>query len=570
MDQNCTERILSDNFADYIVQNELLYNFNLNADLNDLCFISGDEFTFYFVPLSNRIDSLLHEYGYIIFPRVFGLQQLESIEASGITRLRNIPTLNLNGQGVIVGFVDTGIDYTHNAFKKADGTSRIVTLWDQTIQTGPKPEGAIFQYGTEYTQEQINEALASDNPLDIVPSVDEIGHGTFLAGITAGSEDISNNFEGVVPLADIAVVKLKNAKRYLRNFYVIPDSAICYQETDIMFGVQYLIEYANRVNRPIAICIGLGTSYGGHDDRGNLSRYLSTVADRRGAAVVIAAGNEGNRSHHYSGSIPTGQTFDTVELKVGPNEYGFTMELWGGTPNTFSIDILTPSGEYVPRIPARLNESRTLQFIFEQTIIKLDYILVEAQTGNQLILLRFQKPSEGIWRFQVYANPEISSRYNIWLPIHEFISSETIFTTPDPDYTLTIPGNTTIPIVVTAYDITNDSLYLHASRGFTANNRISPSFAAPGVNLVGPSANNTYTTSSGTSLAAAFTTGVAAFFLEWGITRGNYTQLDSVEINKLLIRGARRDPNLSYPNRQWGYGILDVYNTFNLLRGEPN
>ncbi len=570
MDTNCTDRILGEDFADFIIQNELIFDFNTIISSYDVCFIRGDEFTFYFTPITANLDQILQNYGYIIFPRVFGLQQLESIEASGLSRLRSIPSLNLNGQGVIVGFVDTGIDYTHDAFKKADGSSRIVTLWDQTIQTGPPPEAFQFQYGTEYTQAQINEALASDNPLEVVPSVDEIGHGTFLAGITAGSENLENNFEGIVPLADIAVVKLKPAKKYLRDFYVIPDSATCYQESDIMFGVKYLVDYAEKLNRPIAICIGLGTSNGGHDDRGNLSRYLSSIADRRGIAVVIAAGNEGNRGHHYSGSVPRGQTFDTVELKVGPNEYGFTMELWGAVPNTFSIDILTPSGEYVPRIPARLNETRTIQFIFEQTTIKVDYILVEAQTGNQLILLRFRNPSEGIWRFQVYANTEISSQFNIWLPINDFISSETFFTKPDPDFTLTSPANTTIPIVVTAYDHTNDSLYLHASRGFTANNKISPSFASPGVNLLGPSANNTYTTSSGTSLAAAYTTGIAAFFLEWGITRGNYTQLDSVEINKLLIRGARRDPNMIYPNKQWGYGILDVYNTFNLLRGEPS
>lgn len=564
MDLNCSERITSEDYADFIMPGDLAFDY---TQFENVCFLpTGAEFTFAFAPISPNTENLIHLYGYILYPRLFGLQQLESLEASGITRLRNIPTLNLRGQGVIVGFVDTGIDYTHPAFKRTDGTSRILNIWDQTILEGPHPEG--FIYGTEYTNAQINDALTLEDPYSLVPSVDEIGHGTFLAGIAAGSNDFANDFEGIVPFSDIAVVKLKQAKGYLRNFYVVPESAVCYQETDIMFGVKYLVDYAASVNRPIAICIGLGSSFGGHDARGNLSRYLSNVADRRGVAVVIAAGNEGNTGHHYSGFIPPGQAFDTVELLVGPREYGFTMELWGSAPNTFSIDILSPSGEYIPRIPARLNESRNLQFIFEQTTINLDYLLVEGQSGNQLILMRFRNPSEGIWRFQVYANTEINSNYNIWLPIKEFITSDTYFIRSNPDYTLTTPANTAIPIVVTAYDHTTGSIYLAASRGFTVNNIIAPSFAAPGVNLRGPTPNNSYGTSSGTSVAAAYTTGVAAIFLEWGITRGNYTQLDSVEINKLLIRGAQRDPNMVYPNRQWGYGILDVYNTFNTLRGE--
>nr|WP_281352930.1 S8 family serine peptidase [Anaerocolumna sedimenticola] len=97
---------------------------------------------------------------------------------------------------------------------------------------------------------------------------------------------------------------------------------------------------------------------------------------------------------------------------------------------------------------------------------------------------------------------------------------------------------------------------------------MNPNLAAPGVNLVVPAPGKTYTTASGTSLAAAHTTGVAAMLLEWGITSGYYSMLDSVEIKNLLIRGARRDPNNVYPNRAWGYGILDVYNTFNSLRGD--
>ncbi len=566
MDQDCREQILSEEYADYIIEYE---NVEATEELNtsNVCYnYIRPNFIIAHNPINPLTTKLISQWGYSIYPRLFGLLDTSSLEASGITRLRNIPTLSLAGQGILVGIVDTGIDYTHSVFRHADGTSKIDSIWDQTIQDGTPPEG--FSYGTEYTNAQINAALLTNAPHNIVPSVDEIGHGTFLAGVAAGSVNESNDFSGVVPLAEIVVVKLKQSKKYLREFYVVPDNVVSYQETDIMFGVKYLLSISERYRKPIAICIGLGTSLGGHEERDSLSRYLSTVADRRGVAVVIAAGNEGDRGHHYSGAIPKNETFDTVELRVGPNEYGFTMELWGAAPNTFSIDILTPTGEYIPRIPARLHESREIQFVFEQTIIQVDYVLVEGKTGDQLILMRFRKPTEGIWRFQVYASTDLNSNFNIWLPITDFISSSTYFTESDPDYTITSPGNTVIPIVVTTYDHTNGSLYLHASRGFTRTNKIAPSFAAPGVNITGPSTNNSFKSMSGSSVAAAHTTGVAAMFLEWGVVRGNYTQLDSVEINKLLIRGAKRDPNLTYPNKAWGYGILDVYNTFNTLRGE--
>ena len=565
MDQNCREYALSEDYAEFIV--ELGQRLEQLTAIQNTC--SAPLTTTHavvYAPISNLPDNLIQIYGYGIFPSCFGLMDTGSLEASGVTRIRNIPSFSLRGEGVLIGIIDTGIDYTHNAFKNADGTTKIHSIWDQTIQTGEAPEG--FFYGSEYTEAQINLALENINPLSVVPSTDEIGHGTFLAGIAAGTESPENNFSGVVPFADIVVVKLRQAKQYTRNFFSIPQDAVCYQETDIMLGVNYLISISNRLVRPLSICIGFGTSQGAHDERGVLSNYLSTIADLRGIGVTIAAGNEGNRGHHYEGIITRGIEYETVELRVGPNEAGFSMELWGDAPSTFSIDILSPTGEFIPRIPARIGETRVIRFIFEQTVIFVDYQIVEAQTGAQLILIRFNEPTEGIWRFRVYSNIDLDSRFNVWLPISNFISDQTYFTQPTPEITLTSPANTIIPINVTAYDYTNQSLFINASRGFTRNNNISPDLAAPGVNLIGPGPNNTYTTMSGTSVAAAHTAGIAAMILEWGIIEGNYTQLDSVEIKNLLIRGARRAPNNVYPNREWGYGILDIYNSFNSLRGE--
>lgn len=567
MDQNCREYALSEDYAELIA--EIGQRLEQLTTIQGACSIPiNSTHAVVYAPVRNLPGNLIQLYGYNVLPSCFGLMDTGSLESSGVTRIRNIPTFNFRGEGVLIGIIDTGIDYTHDAFKNADGTTRIHSIWDQTIQTGQVPEG--FFYGSEYTSEQINLALNSADPLSIVPSTDEIGHGTFLAGIAAGTESPENDFSGVVPNAGIVVVKLRQAKQFTRNFFSIPQDAVCFQETDILFGINYLLSVANRLMRPLSICIGFGTSQGGHDDRGTLSSYLSAIADIRGIGVTIAAGNEGNTGHHYESIIARGVEYETVELRVGPNESGFSMELWGDSPATFSIDILSPTGEFIPRIPARIGETRVIRFIFEETIIYVDYQLIEAQTGDQMILIRFNRPTEGIWRFRVYSNVDLDSRFNMWLPISNFISDQTYFTQPTPEITLTSPGNTVNPIVVTAYDYNNQSLYLNASRGFTRNNNISPSLTAPGVNLIGPGPNNTYITMSGTSVAAAHTAGIVAMLMEWGVVDGNFTQLDSIEMKNLLIRGAKRVPTNIYPNREWGYGILDIYNSFNSLRGDQN
>lgn len=255
-----------------------------------------------------------------------------------------------------------------------------------------------------------------------------------------------------------------------------------------------------------------------------------------------------------------------VELNVGENESGFSMELWGQRPGIFSIDILSPSGEYVPRIASGIDDYREVTFVFERTIIHVDYQIVESQSGDQLILFRFDNPAPGIWRINVYERGDIPLGFHIWLPMEGFISNNTYFIKSDPYTTILTLGNTLLPITVTAYNTIDESLSLSAGRGYSRIGTIKPDVAAPGVNVIGPTLDNTFTEFTGTSVSAAHTTGIAAMLLEWGIVKGNLPEMSTVEMKKLILRGARRDINLEYPNRDWGYGILDIYNVFDSLR----
>ncbi|MDF2484838.1 MAG: hypothetical protein K0R46_1006 [Herbinix sp.] len=559
------QRITSEEYTDFLVE----YSQNprvFEQFPNSTAHIMNQRFAIVYVPNSQLTGRTINQFGYSVIPSCYGLTSEVSLEASGIVRLRRIPVFNLRGTGVLVGIIDTGIDYTNPVFLHNDGTTKIVALWDQSIQSDQFPVN--FDYGTEYLQDTINLALNNADPYSIVPSVDENGHGTMLAGIAAGSEIEDSNFSGVVPESELVVVKLKPMKQALRRFFVIPEGVVAYQENDIMWGAQYLIEVARRLQRPIAICIGLGSSQGSHDGRGALSSLLSVGGDFPGVVISISAGNEGNMRRHFFSRVDSQIGYSTVEFNVGEEEQGFTMELWGVAPNTYSIDILSPAGEYIPRIPESLSVNREINFVFERTRIFIDYQMIESQTGDQVILLRFITPTPGIWRFQVYTRGTLEGSFHIWMPMGNFITDNTYFIQPDPYTTITSPGNSLVPITVTAYNPVNNNLYQRASRGYSRIGTIKPDLAAPGVNIQAPTLENGFTQISGTGAAAAHTTGITAIMLEWGIVRNNYPGIDSVEVKKFLIRGANRSPTLTYPNRDWGYGMLDIYNVFDLLRAD--
>jgi len=558
-------KIISNDYADLIIE----YNQNMRVFERypeGTVQIMNVRTAILYIPIAQLGGRVISQYGYSVVPTLYGLASERSLEASGVRRLRRLPNFNLRGQGVLIGMIDTGIDYTNSVFLHEDGTSKIVSIWDQTIDSGQYPEN-IF-YGTEYLAEAINQALASENPLEIVPSVDVIGHGTMLAGIAAGNEVEESNFSGVAPDSELVIVKLKQAKPILRDYFIIPQDVPAYQENDLMWGVQYVIGIARKLQRPIAICIGVGSSQGPHDGKGAFSGLLSIVADFPGVVVSVAAGNEGNTRRHFYSEINSGLGYSTVELSVGDDEIGFSMELWGAAPSTYSIDILSPTGEYIPRIAESLRVNREISFVFERTTISIDYQMVESSTGDQLILMRFRNPTPGFWRFQVYGRGDLPATFHIWLPMSGFITENTYFVQSDPYTTITSPGNSQVPITVTAYSPTNKNVYQRSGRGYSRIKVIKPEIAAPGVNLLAPSLDQGFIEASGTGTAAAHTAGITALFLEWGIVKGNYPGIDTVEAKKFLIRGAQRSPNITYPNRDWGYGILDINNVFDVLRAD--
>lgn len=566
MNEEERRKIISDDYADGIVEYAISPEESARYAGEAINYIN-DKYAVVYVPPTRVPDRLIGSVAYSVIPKLYSLLDTSSLEEMGVLRLQRTPYLSLKGNGVLLGFIDTGIDYLNPLTQNEDGTTRIVSIWDQSIEN-MQASSEIFYYGTEYTAEQINLALNSETPLDIVPSTDDLGHGTTLAGLAGGTPNEPVGFSSSATLSEYVIVKLKPAKADSRNYFGVPDDAICYSETDIMFGLTYLVNTAKKMNRPIAICIGLGTNQGSHEGLGPLNDLITSYSDQVGIAIIIAAGNEGNAGHHFHGEIDGASPSSTpVELNIGENENDFSMELWGNTPGTYSIDITSPSGNYIPRIPAKIGEYRNLMFIFESTTIYIDYVIVEAQTGDQLILIRFKNPAPGIWKFNVYGT-QITSGFHLWLPVRGLISEGTVFLSPNPNTTITEPGNNIFAITTTAYNPVNQELYINASKGYTRYNVIKPDLAAPGVDVYSPLSGEQYGLTSGTSSSCALLTGVAAMLLEWGIVNGNDRSMDTYQVKKYLIRGVDRNPYLSYPNQEWGYGTVNIYGTFESLSGE--
>ncbi len=562
--EQCREQILSEDYRDFI-GNHVRTSFFDSIMQEDHCEQdAGFGYKCIYLPASAADPITLPKYSYNSIPKCYAPISMETLNQTGILPVQNYPTLQLKGNGILIGFMDSGIDYTNKVFRNLDGTTRIAAIWDQTVQSGTPPRD--FSYGSEYTQEQINSALQSEEPLELVPSTDESGHGTYAASLAAGGADAGEQFLGAAPEAAIAMVKLKQAKQYLRDYYFIPGNAVCYQETDLMLGLKYLNDLADSLGMPLVICITCGSSMGGHIGTLPLSFLIEGYSTRANHITVIGTGNEADKRHHYFNTLENTEDTKTVELRVGENVTGFSLELWTEVPNILSISIISPSGENTSRIPFRVGASAEIDFLFERTKVSVDYRLLVEKSSSELVFFRFNAPAPGIWKIIVEPLTVADGRFHMWLPLTEFLTGEVFFLESDPYYTLTNPANTDSPVVVSYYNGTAGAVSQSSGRGYTRTGRLKPDITAPGVNVTGALPGDRFSSRTGSCISAAITSGAVALMLEWILDIQKASGIDSFQIKSLLILGAVRPKTMEYPNREWGYGQLNLYNTFETMR----
>jgi len=462
---------------------------------------------------------------------------------------------NLTGRGVLVAVLDSGIDYTLPHFRKKDGSTRILALWDQgqmLDETYPPPEG--FAMGRLFTESDINEALGigGEETAERL-SLDTSGHGTAVAGLVASSE--VGNYQGVAPECDLLIVKLGNI-----NQESFP------RTTELMRGLTYAVRFALERNMPLAINLSFGNSYGSHNGGSILERFIDNISEVGKNVVCIGTGNEGASGGHFSHQVKS-RIPSLVEFAVASYEPTLNLQIWKNYLDVYRIVITAPLGE---------------QFIIQEAVIgKAEVVLGDTRlliyveqprpyTTDQEIYIDFLPEREyvdsGVWTIQLEPIEIKNGFVYMYLPSEAARSSGTRFVRSTPEMTLTIPATATKAISVGAYNSVYNAYADFSGRGYPLSNdalgdrsigAVKPTLVAPGVSLQAVTPGGTYQYVTGTSFATPIVTGSAALMMEWGIVRGEDVFLYGEKLKANMIRGSKRfDAPVIWPNERYGWGAL--------------
>lgn len=499
---------------------------------------------------------------------------------------------NLSGRGVLVGIIDSGIDYAHPDFRNEDGTTRIAALWDQGAmaamgslpQNGPEEsmlpeegvvsEGSLlaqppkgYPLGILYTREQINEALqesTKEQQRKIVPSVDLSGHGTHVAGIAAGNGRASGGqYRGVAFESDLLIVKLAEVRSGISS---VSGTA------RLMEAVDFCIRYAMEQNKPLALNLSYGTAEGAHNGKSLLETYINTVVPMAKCVICVGTGNDGIGRSHAGGRLTEREPVE-VELAIEGVERSIELELWKNYPDVFAVELVAPNGQsgrfaYGEGEPVTAFGSAFLYSAWGRTLRLGDAeveVLWSAPTIYQnLSELRIsitamgRQLGVGIWKIRLLPEKIVEGTYDIWI-IRGTESSQSGFVVPDSYRTLTIPSTAENVISVGAYDDGTYQTAPFSGRGTARESgRMKPDLVAHGVDITSCAPGGGYTTLSGTSMATPFATGGAALLLQWGIVEGNDLFLYGEKLREYLLKGATRLPGETYPDPVNGWGRLCV------------
>ena len=478
----------------------------------------------------------------------------------------------LNGRGVLLAVLDSGITWDLEVFRKVDGSTRIRYLWDQTVSEetgdvryGKMPDG--FSIGTEYTAEEINAALQLP-ALDryrLIPSRDLSGHGTAVAGIAAG-KSADGFYTGAAPEAELIVVKLG-----------LPENSGGVEEgfprtTEILRGVTYALRKAGQLNMPLVINLSFGNSYGSHDGSSLLERFLDNASEIGKTVICVGSGNEGAARGHFAGNI----TRDSrVELAVGNYERSLNIQLWKNYSDVFRVRLQSPGGEEAElttniqggKYTLRLEQTRILVYLGEPlpyAVAQEIYLEMIPVTGSYI--------DAGIWAIRLEPVMTVTGQYYLYLPAGNGRGDSTGFYRSTPQVTLTVPSTAAKVITVGAYDPVYDTYADFSGRGYADSTRTigvaaagltKPDLVAPGVNILAPDVYGSFLPVTGTSFATPIVGGAAALLMEWGIVRGNDPFLYGEKVKAYLRKGARPlRGEREYPNDRVGYGKLCVAESF--------
>ena len=588
--------------------------------------------SFSFIPLLGNFAILFIKEkdipSFLTFPQVLYVELSRPIYENALTGIdascfpdynivtgRNVNTTTLTGKGTAIAVLDSGVDYRHPDFRNADGSTRILAYWDQSLPfasfnkentNSNSSNSDNFQYisttnsqnnyiaadnrtntrrnnfsnhsstidnpynlGVIFSEEDLNRLLmpkSSSAPSDsstfsvtvpatelLSPSEDVSGHGTHIAGICSGNGRASNgNNQGVAPESSLIVVKLKNETSSVYTDYA-----------NLMMAVDFAVRFANSRSLPLSINISYGSNDGSHTGSSLLELFMEQVSLYGKNVICAATGNEGlSRRHASLNTISNQNTYDkSIDFTIAPGERSLYLEIWQAFADDFSYELFAPSGleSFVfPAVPG------IYAYMIADTTI---YLTINNPTPYQPFRQYFLSFSSnttfitsGTWALHIASIPTgkiVDGRLQFWLPSKEATNSATGFLSPSSDMTFTIPSTASSVISVSGYDSSLDVFAPFSGQGFSNNRNTKPDLCAPAVNILSTAPGGGYTIRTGTSMAAPFVTGAAALLMQHGIVNGNDPFLYGEKTKAYLWKSARPLPAFSeYPNEKVGWGAL--------------
>lgn len=499
---------------------------------------------------------------------ILTLNDISPVEASGAPVFNTNPYLRLNGRDVLVGVIDTGIDYLNKEFQMEDDTTRIVRLWDQTIQGDKYIYG--LKYGVEYTEDQINQAISlqtsGGDPYSIVPSKDEIGHGTKVSGIIGG-RGINPDLKGVAPDCKFVIVKLSRTTKVELDAALIDKMDVpSYSPWSVLLGIRYVVSVARELNKPLVLFIPMGSNMGSHTGNGIDESIIDNYSTEAETVIVVPVGNQGNTDTHTEGIIEKAGDIKDIEIRIGERQKNLPITIWINKPNRVKLSIISPTGEIIDNMEAKNTNNRRIKFLYEKTEMIVNFNSPELSTGDTLIFIRAYNLRPGIWKFRLTGEYIVEGNYYAWIPQRELIDDETKFLNPVEYTTITLPSTSNNAISVGYYNQNNNSIVSESSNGYTRYGSIKPDIVAGGSNALVTIPGGATSVMSGSSVAGAVVAGCCALILQWAVTDGNYPGIYSSQIKTYIISGAKTRPGDIYPNRQWGYGMFDLQGVFDCIQ----
>lgn len=460
---------------------------------------------------------------------------------------------NLTGEGVVVALIDSGIEYLNSDFIREDGSSKILYLWDQESDYKSSTDEILF--GSEFTRDDINEAIRSNNPN---LSRDEIGTGTLAAGLIASEGSNNLDYRGISPNVDLIVVKLRS----YTSLYT--EGKINYKNTDFLVAIAYVLEKIREILRPVVINFTVGA----RSSKRSIYNLLNTFEELYGTGVILVsgAGNQGNTDIHYSGQISNKESKDiTFQVEDDKN-----LEI---TVNASSVDklgiaVISPLGEISSTVFYGPNFNKVEEnFNLENVSYSILYSYPWLFTGSLQVSINLKNVSSGVWTLRVIGEYIVDGNFDVYLPNKNLISENTRFIDSESSGTITRYGLIRETITVGAYDRKNNSIWVESSKGSYETNNLLPDIVAPGVDIISTYINNSFNTVTGTGVSSSIVCAVVASMIEFIINQTSFYRLSifSEPIKTYLMIGATQKDIYNYPNIFYGYGVLNYENTLNRI-----